>query len=63
MSKFKITVETKSRSKIVLNIEAEQTKDYICDTIVEGYREDVLQIGGTVFNMQNVNYVSVDEVE
>lgn len=61
MTKFKITVETKSRSKVVIEIDT--THQEIHDILIKTYDSTTLRIKDTFFNTSNVNYIQVEEIE
>ena len=62
MNKFKITVETKSRSKLVVDVETHSTKEELSSTLSDIYAGTTIQIKNAFFNASNVNYIQVEEV-
>lgn len=63
MNKFKITVETKSRSKVVVDVETHSTKEELSSTLSDIYTGTTIQIKNAFFNASNVNYIQVEEVK
>ena len=63
MNKFKITVETKSRSKVVSVLESALSKAEIKNDLFNIFSNTTIKVGDTVFNASNVNYIQVEEVE
>ncbi len=63
MNKFKITVETKSRSKVVSVLESALSKAEFQNGLFNIFSNTTIKVGDTVFNASNVNYIQVEEVE
>lgn len=63
MNKFKITVETKSRSKVAVDVETHSTKEELSSTLSDIYAGSTIQIKNIFFNVSNINYIQVEEVE
>ncbi len=63
MNKFKITVETKSRSKVVSVLESALSKAEFQNDLFNIFSNTTIKVGDTVFNASNVNYIQVEEVE
>lgn len=64
MNKFKITVETKSRSKVVIEAEfGVNNKQELKDAIQEAYNSNTITIKDYFFKCDNVNYIKVEEIE
>jgi hypothetical protein len=64
MNKFKFTVETKSRSKVVVEVELDNTLQELRSLVAhENVHEGTLIIGNHFFNASNVNYVKVEQIE
>lgn len=63
MNKFKITVETKSRSKVVSILESALSKAEFQNDLFNIFSNTTIKVGDTVFNASNVNYIQVEEVE
>ena len=64
MNKFKITVETKSRSKVVIedefNVGSEQE---LKEALQEAYNSITIMFKDYFFKCDNVNYIQVQEVK
>ena len=63
MSKFKITVETKSRSKVIVEIDTGLSLQAIKEQMAEVYANHTIQVAEHFFNASNVNYIAVEQVE
>lgn len=63
MTKFKITVETKSRSKVVIDFETSKSKEELLVIFSDIYAGTTIWIKDTFFNSSNVNYIQVEDVE
>ena len=63
MNKFKITVETKSRSKVVSILESALSKAEFQNDLFNIFSNTTIKVGDTVFNASNVNYIQAEEVE
>lgn len=63
MSKFKITVETKSRSKVVIEAEFNYTKEELRSALHEAISTNTVTIKDYFFKSDNINYIRVEEVE
>lgn len=63
MSKFKITVETKSRSKVVIEDEFDYSKEKLRNALHEAINSNTVTIKDYFFKSDNVNYIRVEEVE
>lgn len=63
MNKFKITVETKSRSKVVSVLESALSKSEFQNDLFNIFSNTTIKVGDTVFNASNVNYIQVEEVK
>lgn len=63
MNKFKITVETKSRSKVVIDIKTSSTEEDLRKELYDIYNGSTITIKNTFFNASNVNYIQVEEVK
>ena len=63
MNKIKITVETKSRSKVVSILESALSKAEFQNDLFNIFSNTTIKLGDTVFNASNVNYIQVEEVE
>ena len=63
MNKFNITVETKSRSKVVSVLESALSKAEFQNDLFNIFSNTTIKVGDTVFNASNVNYIQVEEVE
>ena len=63
MKKFKITVETKSRSKVVIDFENTKSKEELYAIFSDIYAETTIWIKDTFFNCSNVNYIEIKEVK
>lgn len=63
MNKFKITVETKSRSKVVSILESALSKAEFQNDLFNIFSNTTIKVGDIVFNASNVNYIQVEEVE
>lgn len=63
MNKIKITVETKSRSKVVSVLESALSKAEFQNDLFNIFSNTTIKVGDTVFNASNVNYIQVEEVE
>lgn len=63
MNKIKITVETKSRSKVVSILESALSKAEFQNDLFNIFSNTTIKVGDTVFNASNVNYIQVEEVE
>ena len=62
--KFKITVETKSRSRVVIEDEFDvESKRELMDAIHKAYGTNTVGIKDYLFKCDNVNYIRVEEVE
>lgn len=62
MNKYKVTVESKSRSKVVKEIELDAEPDEIKEGLDSVFRKSTLRIGLHFFNTSNVNYVSFEKI-
>ncbi|MGL4585308.1 MAG: hypothetical protein ACRCVU_20315 [Flavobacterium sp.] len=63
MNKFKITVETKSRSKVVIDVSTSSTEEQLREELCDIYNGSTITIKNTFFNTTNVNYIQVEKVE
>ena len=63
MKKFKITVETKSRSKVVIDFENTKSKEELYAIFSDIYVVTTIWIKDTFFNSSNVNYIEIKEVK
>ena len=63
MKKFKITVETKSRSKVVIDFENTKSKEELYAIFSDIYAGTTIWIKDTFFNSSNVNYIEIKEVK
>lgn len=64
MIKFKITVETKNRSKIMIEDEFDvDSKTELTTAIHEAIGTDSVKIKDYIFKCENVNYICVEQVE
>ena len=63
MNKIKITVETKSRSKVVSILESALSKAEFQNDLFNIFSNTTIKVGDTVFNASNVNYIQVEEIE
>ena len=63
MKKFKITVETKSRSKVVIDFENTKSKEELYAIFSDIYVGTTIWIKDTFFNSSNVNYIEIKEVK
>lgn len=63
MNKFKITVETKSCSKVVIDVSTFATEEELREELYDIYNGSTITIKNTFFNTTNVNYIQVEKVE
>lgn len=64
MIKFKITVETKSRSKVLIEEEFDvESKTELTTAIQKAIGTDSVKIKDYIFKCENVNYIRVEQVE
>ena len=63
MSKFKVTVETKSRSKVVQEVAYEDSLKALQQSLLDCLKTGAFRVSNTVFNSANVNYIQVKEVK
>lgn len=64
MSQFKITVETKSRSKVVIEEEFNvASKAELITSIHDAIGTDSVKIKDYIFKCDNVNYVRIEQVQ
>lgn len=63
MNKFKFTVETKSRSKVFVDLEIDKTLQEMRSNLASAnIHEGTLILGNHFFNASNVNYVKIEQV-
>lgn len=62
MNKFKITVETKSRSKVVEEVSSEDSLNVMRQTLLNCLETGAFQIRNTIFRSDNLNYIQVEQV-
>lgn len=60
MNKYKIIVETKSRSQVVIPFESTDETTELKRRILDAIQTDSLMIGDHIFKSSNVNYVKVE---
>lgn len=60
MNKYKIIVETKSRSHVVIPFESTDETTELKRRILDAIQTDSLMIGDHIFKSSNVNYVKVE---
>lgn len=63
MNNFKVTVETKSRSKVVQEVAYEDSLKALQQSLLDCLQTGAFRVSNTIFNSANVNYIQVEEIE